>query len=393
MDKVSDSGNKKKVILGAVLVGVVVFISYSMYRRAHETKDKNVFSPPAVTVSTAEFGPVVRYINAIGTLRPFDSVIIKSEVQAKIDKIHFTEGALVKEGDLLIELDDSSAKAELMEAEAMYRKARSEFDPAEKLADRGVESRKNRDTKKADVDTCAARVSFKRSNLEKHKIYAPFGGIVGLKEVSKGQFVSPNAEMVKIVDCHPIKVDFKVAESVIDKIYVDQEVKILVGGDKAQEFMAKIVAIDPESETISHSFNVRAILDVPEAVALSSQTLRPGKFVSVKIPLDGDQRGILIPESSLEKIGDEYTVFRVVDGLAFRTLITAGVRRDGSVEVITGVNEGDVIVTSGQSGVLDGKEVLIKNDASVSDIADAVNKMYKNRKVATKKNVANPAAK
>jgi membrane fusion protein (multidrug efflux system) len=233
---------------------------------------------------------------------------------------------------------------------------------------------------KAEMDVAAARVSSYKNVLGKHKIYAPFGGIIGLSDISKGQFVSSGNELVKIVDCHPLKVDFKVTEADVEKIYVGQEMQVLIGGDNTKVFGAKITAIDPESDKVSHSFEVRGTLDVSEDVAIGSQALRPGRFVSIKIPIDGDQQGIVVPESALEKIGDEDTLYRIVDGIAIRTLVTVGTRRDGNVEIITGVNDGELVITSGQSGVLDGKEVSVKSSASTSDVVKAMEEINKQQK-------------
>jgi membrane fusion protein (multidrug efflux system) len=382
---VKKNSNRKKIIWYAVGVVVLIIICFVFFKLKNSKEDRISFEPPKVTVSAAVFGSVSKYVNTIGTLRAFDSVVIKSEVNAKIEKICFSEGAVVKENDLLIELDDSMAKAQLAEAEAQYRKARCEFEPIEKLADKGVMARIQRDSKKAEVDTAAARVNSHKNNLEKHKVLAPFGGKVGLIEISKGQFVAPGNDLIKIVDCYPLKADFKVAEADIEKIYIGQEIQVSVGGDNTKVFMAKIVAIDPESDKITHSFDVRAVLDVPEEVAATSQVLKPGRFVSVKIAIDGDQQGIVIPESALEKVGDEDVVFRVMEGVAIRTLVTVGTRRDGNVEIITGLNEGDLVITSGQIGVLDGKEVVIKSDNSTSDVAKAVKEMYEQQKIARKK--------
>jgi membrane fusion protein (multidrug efflux system) len=385
VNKVKDSSKqKKRIFFYATIVAFIVLGGVIYYKVIKKEESKFAFTPPAVTVSSAVFGPVSKYINAIGTLRPFDSVVIKSEVNSKIEKIAFSEGAIVKENDLLIELDDAAAKAQLMEAEAQYRKAKCEFEPIEKLADKGVMARIQRDSKKAEMDMTAARVNQHKNILEKHKIYAPFGGIIGLSDISKGQFVSPGNELIKIVDCHPLKVDFKVTENEIEKIYVGQEMQVSIGGDVNKVFTAKITALDPESDKVSHSFDVRGTLDVPEDVALGSQILKPGRFVSVKIPIDGDQQGIVVPESALEKIGEEDTLYRVVEGVAIRTLVTAGTRRDGNVEIITGVNEGELIITSGQAGVLDGKEVSIKSGASTSDVVRAVEEIHKQKQNASR---------
>ncbi|MDR0678608.1 MAG: efflux RND transporter periplasmic adaptor subunit [Holosporaceae bacterium] len=378
--------NKKQTMLYGGIAIAILLICLIIYQFSSNQKNKFTFTPPAVTVCAAAFGPVVKYINAIGTLRPFNSVVIKSEVNAKIKNIYFSEGTIVKENDLLLELDDSTARAQLMEAEALYRRAKVEFEPMEKLADKGVATRVGKDKMKAEMEKCAANVNSYKTLVDKHKIHAPFGGVLGLYEISKGQFVSSGNELLKIVDCHPLKVDFKVGEIDIGNIYVGQQIQIMVGGDKTQVFDAKITAIDPESDKISHSFDVRAVLDIPEETAVNSQILKPGRFVSVKIAVDGDQQGILIPESSLEKIGDEDLVYRITEGIAIRTLVTVGMRRDGNVEIITGINEGDVVITSGQTGVLDGKEVSIKNSTSTADIASAVKRLYNNSRTSGKNN-------
>lgn len=375
---------KKSIYIILLAILMLSFIGYKILKKNTPIVDDSL---PAVTVATAKLGPVVKYINAIGTLRPFNSVLIKSEVNSVISKIRFTEGTMVKEGDLLIELDDANAMASLKEAEAQYNKAKSEFEPTEKLADKGVMAKIEREKRKAEMDMCAAKVASSKNYLEKHKILAPFGGLVGLREVNIGQFVAPGNELVKLVDCHPLKVDFKVAEAEICDIYVGQEVKILVGGDNLQEYPGKIIAIDPESDRVSHSFNVRALLDVPEDIAINSRTLKPGIFVSVKVVPDENKNGVLIPESCLEKIGDDYFVYRVVEGLAVRTIVTVGMRKNDAVEIITGINEGDVVVTSGQQGVLDGRGVSIQEAGISESLSSLIKKaqLLNDRKVVQKK--------
>lgn len=380
LNKKVDFFNKKNIIF-LIAVLIVLGIGYKIYTSGQAKPNQLKFEEPKVMVSEAVMGPVVQYINAVGTLRPYDSVIIKSEVDARIDKISFSEGAMVSKDDVLIELDKSKAYASLKEAEAQYRKAMSEFEPMDKLANKGVVPKITRDTKKAELDMCAARVALYKSVLEKHTIKAPFGGVVGLKEISSGEFVTPGKELVKIVDCHPLKVDFKVPEISVSHVYVGQKIKVLVG-EASDEYDAVIIAIDPESDKITHSFDIRAILDVPEETALNSKILKPGIYVKVRIACDEYQQGVLIPESAIEKIGDEDTVFRIVEGRAVRTLITSGIKRNGNVEIITGLNEGDMVVTSGQQNVLDGREVSILNNFSTSDVVKALSEQAKHRAVA-----------
>ncbi|MDR3180264.1 MAG: efflux RND transporter periplasmic adaptor subunit [Holosporaceae bacterium] len=353
---------KKKLI--CLLVFALIILFFISYRLANRSPVKIENPLPPVSVARSTMGPVIRYVNAIGTLRPYDSVVIKSEVSSMITNINFSEGMIVKEGDLLLELDDSVARAALMEAEAQFRKAKSEFEPVEKLADKGVTARISRDTKKAEMDMCEARVLSSKNTLKKHKIYAPFSGIAGLREISRGQYVAPGNELLKLVDCHLLKVDFKVSEIDIGNIYVGQEARILVGGDRSQEYPAKIIAIDPECDRVSHTFDVRAILEVPEDVAVESTVLKPGRFVSVKVAPEGNAVGVVIPESAIEKLGDDDYVFRVVEGIAVRTPVTIGMKKDGMVEIITGINCDETVIVSGQSGVLEGRSVLVQDALS-----------------------------
>lgn len=386
----------KKIVAIFVFVAVTFAIFWSVRNVTKKPEEISQNSLPLVTVSKAEFGPVIRYINAIGTLRPYNSVVIKSEVNAVILKVYFTEGAIVKKGDLLIELDDRGARAALMEAEGYYRKAKSEYDPVDKLANRGVMAKVNRDKLKAEVDVCAAKVESCKAILQKHRIVAPFGGVVGLQEISEGQFVAPGNELVKLVDCNPLKVDFKVTESEIKNVYVGQSVQVLVGGEQSQGVNARIIAIDPESDKISHSFSVRALLDVPAEIMDQYPNLKPGRFVSIKIVPDESINGILIPESSIEKVGDDSYVYRLIEGRASRTFVTTGMRKDGFIEIITGVNEGDIVITSGQQNVLDGRGVSVQTPESLAklrrDLLEKIEKLKKQREELIKKSKGSDAA-
>lgn len=366
--------SKRGLVVISIAVIALLLIIFLIFKALNKKPEDEDMGPPPVMVSTATMGPVVRYINAIGTLSPYDSVEIKAETDGKIERICFTEGRSVKSGELLIEFDDKKMRAELEEAKALYTQAKGEFDAFDKLANRGAAARLKREEKKADMDSKAAKVAVCKVNLEKCKILAPFGGTVGLKQISKGQFVTPGTELVKLVDTYPLKVDFKVAEADIGNISIDQDILIFLEGEGSEEYHAQISAIDPECEKITHSFNVRALLDVPQEIAEATAGLKPGRFVSVKIPLNQGQQGILVPESAIEKSGGENTVYVIREGIAMRVLVTLGVQRDGNVEVITGVNEGDLVVTRGQAGVLDGRPVSIQKDFSLQEITDA----YKN---------------
>ncbi len=375
------SFESQKNVLIAAGIGVVIlgFVGYRLFSSGTpEIKEE----PQSVIVSKAEFGSVERYINTIGTLVPCDSVDLKSEVNSKVEQIFFNDGSIVKKGDTLIQFDESQAQAEVKEAEARYRKAKIEYELLDKLAGRGAAAKIKKEQAFSDMQMASAQLNSAKVRLEKYKILAPFGGMIGIKHISIGQFIQSGMDLVKLVDNHPLKVDFSVAEVDIDKIYVGQEMKIFVGGDTFQNYTAKISAIEPESDKVSHSFKVRAVLDIPEEIAVSSQILKPGRFVKVRITVNGGEKGIIVPESAIEKSGNENMVYIVSDGMAIRRLVTTGMRKDGNIEIITGINEGDLVITKGKDGVSDGRAVRIREGYSSADIINAYKQYYDRRKIA-----------
>lgn len=359
---------KTVMMVSGVAVVALGILGYGFF----STEDPEIKEgPQSVIVSKAGFGSVERYINTIGTLVPCDSVDLKSEVNAKVDEILFSDGSIVKKGDLLIQFDESQAQAEVKEAEAHYRQKKVEYELLEKLAGKGAAAKIKKEEAFSNMQMASAKLNSAKVNLEKHRILAPFGGMIGIKNISIGQYIQSGMDLVKLVDNHPLKVDFSVAEVDIDKIYVSQEVDIYVGGDAFQSYSAKISAIEPESDKVSHSFKVRAILDVPEEIAMNSQILKPGRFVKVRITVNEGEQGIVVPESAVEKSGNENMVYIVSDGMAIRRLVTTGMRKDGNVEIVTGVNEGDLVITKGKEGVSDGHAVKVHDEFSSSEIINA----------------------
>jgi len=376
--KVSFESGKNVLVAAGIAVAILGVVGYRLFSSgAPEINEE----PQSVMVSKAEFGSVERYINTIGTLVPCDSVDLKSEVNSKVEQIFFSDGSIVKKGDTLIQFDESLAQAEVKEAEARYRKAKIEYEMFDKLAGRGATAKIKKEQAFSDMQTASAQLNSAKVRLEKYKILAPFGGMIGIKHLSVGQFIQSGMDLVKLVDNHPLKVDFSVAEVDIDKIYVSQEIKIFVGGDVFQNYTAKISAIEPESDKVSHSFRVRAILDIPEEVAMNSQILKPGRFVKVRITVNDGEKGIIVPESAVEKSGNESKVFIVSDGMAIQRLVTTGMRKDGNIEIITGINEGDIVITKGKEGVSDGRAVKIHSGYSTSDIIDAYKQYYSKHKI------------
>ena len=117
---------------------------------------------------------------------------------------------------------------------------------------------------------------------------------------------------------------------------------------------------------------------------MGSQILKPGRFVKVRITVNNGEKGIIVPESAVEKSGNENMVYIVSDGMAIRRLVTTGMRKDGNIEIITGINEGDLVITKGKEGVSDGRAVRIRAGYSLTDLIDAYKQNYDKHKEVAK---------
>ena len=379
--------NTKKFILGGVCLlvacGAVGAYMYSKNTKKEEPQKSVLAGPPIVRVDTARVMPICRFLKLTGVLKPNNLVEIKSEVDSTISKILFEEGGSVKKGDLLIQLDDSRAVAALKEAEAQYEKIKSEYIPSNELAAKGVISKVRKDTLKADLDAAEARVEVCKVNVMKHKIIAPFSGKIGLKEVSEGQYVGNGFVLAKLVDNEQLRIDFKVPDVNMSEVYQGQNIDISVDGND-NAYTAVISAIDPESDRNSHSFNVRAIMN-----ERSENVLKPGMFVKVGVALDRCKNGIVIPESAIERYGDMEHVFRILeDGTAVRTNVTSGYRNKGVVEILSGLNENDTVVTEGGARVIEGRPVQILTDELLEKIRKEQKAKMEKEQKAKQKGVA-----
>ena len=294
----------------------------------------------AVTVKPE---PLRAGLSTVGTLRADESVVIRPEVSGRLVQIHFKEGQRVKQGDPLFTLDPAVARAALSEAQANLENARRANARATDLGSRQLLSKSEVDTTKAQLGVTQARVESARAQLDKTTIVAPFEGVIGLREVSVGEVVSPGQALVNLVRLDPMEVDFSVPESDFGLVAVDQPVTVTVDAFPGQSFEGKVSAIEPVIDINSRSAKLRAAIGNPE------YKLRPGLFARISLGVgDAAATAILVPEQALLQEGESRFVYVVRDGKAARANITTGQRLPGRVAVVEGLKEGDQVIIAGQ---------------------------------------------
>lgn len=319
--------------------------------------------PPAVEADAVEIGLVVRSVQAVGTLRANESIIVSPEIAGRIARIGFEEGQRVKRGSLLIQLEDSVYQAEVQEKAANRALAELAFERADQLVQKRAASIEERDRTLALLQASEGSLALARARLDKTRITAPFAGLVGLRVVSAGDYVAAGDPIVSLSEIDALKVDFRVGEVHLPRVAVGQAIDISVDAFPGRTFEGSVYAIEPQVDVNGRAVVVRARLPNPEL------ELRPGLFCRVSLIVDSAASAILVPEDAIVPQGDRHFVYRIIDGRAVYTEVSVGKRQDARVEILQGLDNDAIVVTAGQLNLRDGATVRVVEDATAK--ADA----------------------
>jgi membrane fusion protein, multidrug efflux system len=316
---------------------------------AQDKKDATVSVEAAQVVAA----PLSEQVTAVGTILSDEAVTISSEIPGRLTEIHFQEGQPVEKGAPLFTLDESVYRAQLADAEAKLKLAEQNYKRTSQLFTNKYATAQSADEAISNVAVNKAAVELARVQLEKARIVAPFSGIVGLRHVSVGEYITSGQALVNLEAIDPVKADFRVPEKFLPAIKVGQTIRIKVDAFPDAAFEGKVYATDPRLDVAGRSLLVRA--KVPN----HDQRLRPGLFARVTVLLQLKEDALTVPEQAIVPQGDSQFVFKIADGKAKLTKVTIGTRREGRVEIVEGLAVGDRVVTAGQLKIRDGSPVSV----------------------------------
>ncbi len=309
--------------------------------------------PTPVEVVTLKPTVVKEDLQAVGSLRSNESVILRPEVSGRIAAIGFKDGQVVRKGQLLVALDATLNEAEVAQAKAEYDLALSNLKRSEDLARRQFISSSAQETAASNAQVAEARLRLAQARLSKMRIIAPFDGAVGIRNVSLGDYVKDGTDLVNVEDVRVLKVDFRLPERNFAQVHVGQTVEIVADALPGERWQGAIEAINPKIDANGRSLEIRARLEN------TSGKLRPGMFVRVRVIVGERSNALLVPEEAIVPQAGEFFVYRVVEGSARRIPVKIGVRRDAMVEILEGLAEGDQVVTAGMRLQRDGQPVRV----------------------------------
>jgi membrane fusion protein (multidrug efflux system) len=287
---------------------------------------------------------------AVGTLKSNESVVLRPESAGRIAAINFRDGAVVDRGTVLVALDAAVQEAELAQARANLALAQSNHRRNQELLEKKFVSQQALDSSAAALKVQEAAVQLAEAKVGKTRVRAPFAGMVGLRNVSVGDYVKEGQDLINIEDIANLRVDFKLPEAYLGRLARGQAVEISSDALPGERFKAVLDAVDPMVDQGGRAISARARL------ANAGGKLRPGMFVRVRLQFGERKGALMVPEQAVVP-GGQPAVFKVVEGKAVATKVRLGVRRAAQVEVTEGLAAGDVVVTAGQLKLRDGAPV------------------------------------
>ena len=326
--------------------------------------------PEAVTTLVAERAEWPVTFGAIGTVAAVQGVMVSADLPGVVARIAFASGRRVEEGDVLVELDTRQERAQLAAAEAELELSRLNFERMQQLVEQDAVSRAEYDTAAAARKQAEARIQEIRATIERKTIRAPFAGVLGIREVNLGQYLTGGAPVVPLQSLDPIYVDLGVPQQYAAKLELGTAVRVTPGDKSDTEYVGRITAVDSVVDEATRNVRVQATL------SNRGGALRPGMFVQAQVRLGGTDSVIPLPGSAISYAPYGDSVFVVTDmkdegGTVYRgvrqRVVRLGASRGDQVAVLSGIEPGDEIVTSGVFKLRNGAAVQVNNAVQPSN--------------------------
>jgi membrane fusion protein, multidrug efflux system len=347
-----------------VLLGGLGFMKFKQVEAAMQAGASFQPPPEAVTSIVAQRDQWAATMGVIGTMEAVHGVTVSADLPGVVERISFESGQSVSTGDVLVELDTRQERAQLASLEAQSELARVNYGRMQQLVNAGVISRMDYDQATSQQKATEANVAEIRATIARKTIRAPFSGILGIRKVNLGQYLAAGAPMVVLQSLNPIYVDFGVPQQTAAQVKVGSKLRVASEDLAGHGFTGRVTALDSVIDETTRNVQVQATLANPEG------KLRPGMFVQVDVGVGAGRAAITLPASAIcyAPYGD--SVFVITDlkdpkGKTYRGVRQQFVKLEGSrgdqVAVISGVNPGDEVVTSGVFKLRNGASVQVNN--------------------------------
>lgn len=358
---------KRMILMLVVMALVLGGLGFAKFRQVETAIAQGAsfqLPPTAVTTVVAQKETWPSTLSVIGTAAAIEGVTVSADLPGTIDKIHFESGQWAHEGDILVELDTRQERAQLASLEAQRDLAHINYGRAQELVKAGVISRSDYDTADSQQKATEAQVGDIRAAIARKTIHAPFSGLLGIRQVSLGQYLAAGQAIVSLQSLSPIYVNFGIPQQDTPKVIPGHVLRVTNGDLPGMAFTGRITALDSVISEQTRNIQVQA------TVTNKENKLRPGMFVQVELPLGQPRQVVPLPASAINYAPYGDSVFIVVQmkdakGNSYRGVRQQVVKVEGSrgdqVAITSGINPGEEVVSSGVFRLRNGAPVLVNN--------------------------------
>jgi len=276
-----------------------------------------------------------------GSILANESLELKSESSGKVTKINFKEGATVKQGELLVQINDEEIKAQIEKQRYMQKLNKDNEFRQRQLFQKDAISQEEYDNALNRLNTTISDIKVLEAQLQKTRVYAPFDGTIGLRYVSTGAYVTQSTVIATLYNNSPAKIEFAVPSRYSSLMKVDKKIRFTIENDTTQIFLGEVYAIEPRIREDTRTLTMRATADNSKGLLI------PGQFVKVDLILDSKTNALFIPTQAVIPGQGGQKVFVVRGTMAKEVSIQTGIRTNLNIEVISGLTAGDTVITTG----------------------------------------------
>lgn len=385
-NRASVSHNVILSVVVVALVGATAFAAWWVL--SPRPAPQHARSPITVAAQRVERLEWRSYLSGIGDLEAIQGIDVTSEVAGVITTIAFQPGQDIEKGGLIIQLDDTTDRAQLAALKAQEQLARLRFERQQALVRRHISSEETLDEARAELQRLRAEIDAQEEAIDQKIIEAPFSGRLGIRQVSLGHYVQPGQPLVTLQNLDTLYANFTLPEQAYPRVEEGQTITIHVASYPERRFAGKVTAINPKIDPSTRNFTVQGTLQNSDGL------LRPGMFAEVTMQLGERREVVALPSSAIiyNPYGDAVFVLQPAPDsergetksssgedtastqvfVANRRFVKTGDTRSDKVEIREGVKPGDLVVTAGQIKLQDNARVVIDNDAEVEGTPVAI---------------------
>lgn len=373
------TGTARRVTRWTGITGVLLCGLFLACRATPSTPpsapEKHARQPVRVTVVQPTIQAVTHTLKAVGSFFAEDEVTISAEVDGRISQIVVDEGYPLETGQIVLRLEQERPQLEVARAEAEVREARANVELQQVTLKRRAELLKEQMISQQAYDEIAAQAELAKARLERAEtilrlarksfkdttVVSPLDGIVTTRHVAKGEYIKAGESLFTAVKTHPLKLTFTLPERFAGHVRQDQHVTVKVKAYPDREFAGHIYFINAQVDPQTRALQLKALVDNREGL------LKPGFFADVQVLLGTNDNAVVLPQEAVVQREDRALAYVIEDGVAQERVVALGKRFDGKVEILSGIQPREFIVTSGNSLLQDGQAVTIVNRGTQAD--------------------------